>query len=383
MFDRQNLLSVAVPSITVVTLMVTIMLSALSIASPVAQQSQRPQQQPALPPAIPPGFQYIRNLGPDENFVELTLNQVDKIRVPLPNGGSAGRVSLVDNPALKAARGPPDESRGTGTFLKRLWQKVTDNRNAGADGGVEQQATKDSQGRPLYHLKRGQITARSGRHEARCIFIADGVYPAISETEAQDETNRGSRWQRAHLSERRPNQSQYFSPIFDAWVAEVLCVTVQLDRLKILVDPIPPILPVDDSDNGEDGSASRRPVVELMYQGHPSANEDEKFDYALTKLSPQNNAVVQVNKATMMYPYYDRFSSTLNCRAIVYNSFYFTSLVQGPKISPLIDFLPNRGNDPGAAVFAFYCDNRMATSNYDESGFRQSWNADWINAAGN
>lgn len=304
--------------------------------------------------------------------------------VPLPTDGYAGYVSLVDNPNLSAARGPPDEPRENSGFFSRLWQRLTDGGDADADASrnAQPQATEDSQGRPLYHLKRGQITARSGRHEARCIFIADGVYPPISETEPQESTNGGARWQRAHLSEGRPYQQFYASSIFDAWVAEVLCVTVQLDRLKILVDPIPPILSVNGDNSEEDTASWRRPVVELTYRGHPSANEDETFDYALTKLSPQNNAVVQVNKATMMYPYYDRFSSTLNCRVISYNNFYFTTLVQGPKITPLIDFIPNRGNDPGALVFAFYCDNRMATSNYDETGFLQSWNADWTNAAG-
>ena len=363
------------------------MFSVLSTASPAAQQSQPPQQQPpgAIRPGAPPsGFQYIRDLGPNANYVELTLNQVDKVKVPLPNGGSAGRVSLVDNPNLSAARGPPDDPRQTGGILTWLWQKVADGRDSSADGSgnVAPQATKDSQGRPLYHLKRGQITARSGRHEARCIFIADGVYSPVIETEAQEDTDTGATWKRANLSEGRPYHEYYANSVFDAWVAEVLCVTVQLDRLKILVDPIPPVLSASGSNTEEDTDPSRRPVVELMYRDHRAANEAETFDYALTKLSPQDNAVVQVNKATMMYPYYDRFSSTLNCRAIVYNSFYFTSLVQGPKITPLIDFLPNGGNDPGAPVFAFYCDNRMATSNYDKSGFRQAWNADWINAVG-
>ena len=321
-------------------LMTTLIFSGMSRASPSSS------------PSLPPDITYLPDQAPQENFVELTLNEVDKIKVPLPDGAAAGRVSLVDNPTLSASRGLP---QGLGGRIRQLFQSPPPS-----------ELTTDQNGRPMYHLEQGLLSARSGPHSASCIFITDRVVPRTPpSTSSRDRI----RWQQAYLSER--SREVFASGVlstFDTWVSEVLCVTIYTDKQKVLVDPLPPIL-------AQEGRMMRQDHVPVLQMEFMKRSADATFTYALAKLSPDDNRAVEVDKATLFYPY-SSFSA-MECRAIESLN---DRLVQGRSITPNMDYLQfGRASNE---VFAFYCDDRAGPPEYLSDWYMSPWEPGWTNSVG-
>ena len=343
--------------------------------------------------------QLLRDQSPQVNFVSLTLNDVDKVKVPLPDGAAFGRVSLVEEdenePGFQLWRGNVTAGRGSSgmaPFSRRVLSK-----HGKADDKQEQTRT-DEYGRPLYHLKSVEITARSGPYTSSCILT--GHHPSHNEDQEIEAEEGWERrgwprswrkvWTQAVAYEVRGRVEH------SDWVSDVWCVTYNPKSVKFLAEISPPIFRTIESTRtksqppegaaaaaaatekqGDIGARSTYKIIELEYKQY---NDKKPFTYAFAKVDPDTFGSVglPVKKAAQLYSTETHFS--LVCRPILYDGWPSNPFYQGSQINLMFDFVAGAKYDP--LTYAFYCDNREDFYEYTQRSFRTGWGADWTTALG-
>ena len=268
------------------------------------------------------GINFLRDQLPQSNnYVILKLNDVDKIKVPIPTGGMAGHFSLLDL--------TEPEAEGTARL------------------------NEDSQG--LYYLKQVKVMARSGPQPAHCIFTRSG---------AQSD-GMGEPWPRVNFREWSFNRKLLRK---EAYFSDVWCVAKEERVLKILTDPPPPPQPSTPGPT----SVSAVNLVPIVHLAVRSSDTSANNEHAFTKLVSEDGELPRVDRAALFYqiPY-------MVCRPIVYDGWPSRPLYQGLPLSVEADDESGASIESGIYVFAYYCDNWTSYGYYMASLFRTNWDPDW------
>lgn len=278
------------------------------------------------------------------NFVILTLNNVDKIKVPIPTGGMAGHFSLLD-------LGVPEAEPMTFSRKARSWLLY---------GEGTPRLNENSQ--QLYLLEQVELTARSGPHRAHCIFTREG----------KRLDGMGRYWPETNFREFS------FTTFFrkETYVSEVWCVAEEERVLKILIDP-PPSRPLSSSSSSTSrlpfmSSSNLVPIVELPVQDSGSFGV---IAHAFSKVTSEDGELLRVNRAALFYDYL--VSPVMICRPIVYDGWPAGSLYQGPPLSGELEGEPRAALEQGTLAFAYYCDNWTSYGYYTNNIYRTGWDPEW------
>ena len=306
------------------------------------------------------GILFLRDRLPQsDNFVILTLNGVDRIKVPIPIGASAGHVSLLDfgEPVVDPDAKPPSLLRQSWTWVREAIEEANN---------VNGPISHYQGGKRLYSLQQAQVTARSGPYKPRCIFTKPDPFYG---------KRRFNDWVQSYLDETSARES------IRKHVSDVWCVAEQENIAKIIVDPPPPPPPPLPSRSPQASGTSSLPsgdvvrIIELQLQtARPSGRM-----YALTKLGSEDGDLVRIERAVLFSQPVTRGSPVI-CRPILYDGWPGRPLYQGPPILDTITSYYDEGAEPGAYVFAIYCDNWLDRENYMSVLYRTSWNPNWTSA---
>ena len=257
-------------------------------------------------------FNSLSDLASSPVYVHIVLNGEDNIRVPLLDGKN-GVLSLIGRSQSAEVFENPDERR-----------------------------ISDQEGRSLYLLRRFKILSNSSR--ASCTFV-------------KSPNDEHPEW-----LTRPVRQGTWSSPTSYNWIMEVRCVVVELNKVKILIDP--PwederllILPTKDVDSDESY------LVRFFAKS------------AFYKFSRDGTTILDIRRATVLY----RLPWQLDCRPILYDGWLNQPFFQGEINALGLDFI-SRANEPPAGVAAIYCDNWSLVSSQARFTKNAVWLREWFDA---